>query len=172
MYARPPKASHLETIQYEIDMLDFCYQRLQEQQSRWLNEGDFYVYLECFLLHFRNLIEFFGNETDLKVSEYDVWAGGKTLSQEEIASITNRKLCKKYRGPISQYLQHCTKGRADKDRGWDVRGMYKQISRTIKNFWKLFSDHPHVRRVGASRSTSLDDSHTASVQRYGETEKT
>jgi hypothetical protein len=118
------------------------------------------------------LVEFFGNDGDLRVSEWKIWAGGRKLSETQITSITNRKLWKKYHGPISQYLQHCTKRRAQEDRGWDVQEMYKEISRTIKNFWKLFADHPHVRRVVASQSTSLDDSHTASVQRYGETEKT
>lgn len=48
---RPNKGSHLETIYYEIEMLRFSFQRLIENQNRWPDIKDSYIYLECFLLH-------------------------------------------------------------------------------------------------------------------------
>jgi hypothetical protein len=55
--ARPDKLSHLETILYEIDMLRYAAFRLRSAKG-W----DEWVFLESFLLHFRNLIEFFGSD--------------------------------------------------------------------------------------------------------------
>jgi len=50
-------------------MLHFAVQRLSEQK---LTERDAWVYLEAFLLHYRNLIEFLGKQnpsaTDLHVT--------------------------------------------------------------------------------------------------------
>ncbi len=68
-YRRPDKLDHADTVLYEIDMLHFAVQRLSEQK---LTERDAWVYLEAFLLHYRNLIEFLGKQnpsaTDLHVT--------------------------------------------------------------------------------------------------------
>src|SRR5580704_4695026 len=55
-YSRPEKIDHAQTVLYEIDLLRFARTRLEEAST----EGDEWVYLEDFLLHYRNLIEFFG----------------------------------------------------------------------------------------------------------------
>ncbi len=78
-------------------MLDFCYQNLILNLGKWRNIRMAWVCLEAFLLHYRNLIEFFGDEGDLKASKPEVWASRK-LTSEETACISDRKLCKKYRG--------------------------------------------------------------------------
>ncbi|HEX6502419.1 MAG TPA: hypothetical protein VF011_04175 [Terriglobales bacterium] len=93
--------------------------------------------LEAFLLHYRNLIEFFGSKGDLKVSEPDVWSP-RALKGDELKTISDRALCKKYRGPISAYLQHCTKKRAQLDRSWNVVEMYREISQLIAKFRAIF----------------------------------
>jgi|SRR5690348_6016431 len=56
-FFRPEKLSHAQTVLYEIDMLRFARERLLRCAGR---SGDEWVFLEDFLLHFRNLIEFFG----------------------------------------------------------------------------------------------------------------
>src|ERR1700680_1311205 len=62
MYERTSKNTHLDTIWYEMDMLEFSYQDFMkktppQQSPRWN------LLIEGFLLHYRNLIQFFsGNE--------------------------------------------------------------------------------------------------------------
>lgn len=72
VFSRPKKLDHVDTVRYEIDMLRFAAQRLAEKT---LTERDAWVYLEAFLLHYGNLIDFLGSEnprsTDLHVT--NVW---------------------------------------------------------------------------------------------------
>jgi hypothetical protein len=156
MFSRPQKLSHLDTIQYEIDMLNYCYRKLLKE--KWENTPDNYISLECFLLHYRNLIEFFGDSEDLKVSEWKEWAP-RELSAEELASIRNKKPFDNHRGLISQYLQHCTKGRT-KDRAWDVKEMYEELRQVLENFWHLFPIRSVVQRTA---SLSTNDFSTATM---------
>ena len=137
-YSRPEKGDHLATIRYEIDMLELCYKNLVDNLGQWGDARMSWICLESFLLHYRNLIEFFGSEGDLKASEPDIWANRK-LSAEEVALISDRTLCNKYRGPISAYLQHCTKIRATRDRSWNVMEMYNEIKALIGKFQTLFA---------------------------------
>jgi len=154
MFSRPTKLSHLDTIQYEIDMLNYCYENLLKE--KWQNMPDNYISLECFLLHYRNLIEFFGNAEDLKASEWKEWSP-RQLSAEEVASISDRKPFDNHRGQISQYLQHCTKSRT-RDRDWDVKGMYEELKPVLENFRRLFP----VRPVQANHGT-LEGYSTATI---------
>lgn len=95
-FSRPEQLSDAETILYEIDMFRFAAKELVDGElepgkSEW-------VRLECFLLHFRNLIEFLGKKeqkvqaTDLHVSNLwqrlgvsappqlaKIWADSETL---------------------------------------------------------------------------------------------
>jgi hypothetical protein len=137
IYSRREKENHLATIQYEIEMLEFCYRSLISNVGKWGDIRNAWVYLEAFLLHYRNLVEFFGNEGDLKSSEPKVWAP-RALTKEEVESISSRQLCKKYRGLISSYLQHCTKRRAQLDRSWNVWRMREEIKPLTENFQQLF----------------------------------
>jgi hypothetical protein len=155
MLSRPPKLSHLDTVQYEIGMLNYCYKTLQETPWKW--EPANFVYLECFLLHYRNLIEFFGDSKDLKVSEWKAWSPRK-LSPQELASISDKKPLQKHRGLISQYLQHCTKSRT-RDRSWDEKEMYEELRRVLENFRRLFPVRPTAKPTAI---LSADSKSTAS----------
>jgi hypothetical protein len=55
--SRPDKLEHPDTVLYEIYMLRFAAEQLDGGRIG----KDAWVYLETFLLHFRNLIEFIGN---------------------------------------------------------------------------------------------------------------
>ena len=59
IYSRPEKLNDAQTVLYEIDMLRYAYDRLASPQPTW-TQADEWVYLEDFLLHYRNLIQFFG----------------------------------------------------------------------------------------------------------------
>lgn len=137
--SRPKKFTHLDTIQYEIDMLNYCYDQLR--RSVWPGRESYYLTIEGFLLHYRNLCEFFSNRKELKASEPKEWAG-RSLTVGELASIQDERLDKKYTGQISQYLSHCTKIRADRDRDWDILEMYEDIKPCLENFRGLFPTQP------------------------------
>jgi hypothetical protein len=134
IFARPNKLDHAATVRYEIQMLRFTYQRLAEQA---LVERDAWVYLESFLLHYRNLIDFLGSDRlrpgDLHVT--NIWARmnlTEPLNLDEIYA-NGKKLRAKHEpldsqggGRISQYLQHCTEKRID-FKNWEVSTMYNEI---------------------------------------------
>src|SRR5580693_7945426 len=121
MYARRPKESHRDTVSYEIDMLAFCAERLKRAGS----EGDKALYLEGFLLHYRNLVRFFSARNsradDLSMADPIVWAN-REPSSRVVSAITEpaARLDNAYFDPISKYLQHCTRLRHEQDRFWDV----------------------------------------------------
>jgi hypothetical protein len=156
MFSRPQKLSHLDTIQYEIDMLNYCHEKLLKE--KWQDTPDNYISLECFLLHYRNLVEFFGDAEDLKVSEWKDWSP-RDLSAEELASISNKEPFKIHRGQISQYLQHCTKSRT-RDRGWNVEEMYGQLKGVLDSFRRLFPVKPIGKRISV---LSTNDYSTATM---------
>ena len=158
--SRPTKLGHLNTVVYEIDMLNFCYGRLR--RAKWEDAQDYYVCIEGFLLHYRNLIQFFGNWHDLKAGIPEVWSP-RSLTKTELSSIQDSKPFKQYNGPISQYLSHCTKRRAERDRCWKYIEMYKEIESLLEAFTRLF---PSKRRHSNEALRSTDAASTATVSYY------
>jgi hypothetical protein len=79
MYSRRPKESHRDTITYEIEMLSVCAQAITRREHPAAQ--DLYVYLEAFLLHYRNLIRFLSGEHhregkgDLSTANATAWSG-------------------------------------------------------------------------------------------------
>jgi hypothetical protein len=130
--SRPKKLEHLDTIRYEIHMLDYCHHQLQ--RGEWPDRESYYLSIEGFLLHYRNLIEFFSSTGDLKANEPVVWAPDRKLTDTQLASIQDKRLHEKHHGQISQYLSHCTKGRATRDRDWNILEMYEEIVPCLENF--------------------------------------
>src|SRR5204863_7667702 len=110
--------THAQTHLYENDSFRFAAGRLTEENT-WRNWLD----LECFLLHFRNLIEFFGNPNprgdNLTILDPEsLWPDSANKPTKEILERLYREdLWKKYEvrlpgevnDKISRYLQHCTK---------------------------------------------------------------
>jgi hypothetical protein len=142
MYSRPPKSSHLDTIAYEIDMLRFCLGRLRQPPANW-EPGDRNLFIEAFLLHFRNLVRFFSGQNhrnaDLSTAVPMPWAG-RELSNDELARLQEpaRKLDDEYFSVVSKYLQHCTEVRYSEGREWDVDGMYSELSPLVAYFEQHF----------------------------------
>jgi hypothetical protein len=69
IYSRPEKGNHLNTILYEIEILEYCYESLVTSLGKWGDMRKAFICLEAFLLHYRNLVEFFGGEAGLNTSE-------------------------------------------------------------------------------------------------------
>jgi hypothetical protein len=134
VFSRPKKLDHVDTLRYEIEMLRFTVGKLSEQK---LTGRDAWVYLESFLLHYRNLVEFLGNDnprqTDLHVTNIWQLAGlSAPVNLNEIHAKA-RALWERYEpsdkkggGRISQYLQHCTMKRVDA-KDWRVSAMFNEI---------------------------------------------
>ena len=142
MYTRSRKESHLQTVQYEIDMLLFCFERLPKRITECQRQQ--YLVLEGFLLHYRNLVEFFSgshhrHENDLSMRKPSVWAAHVTITMNQMKAITQsaKHLDKKYFVPISRYLQHCTEDRHLRDLTWDCQQMHDEILPIISMFHAL-----------------------------------
>jgi hypothetical protein len=142
MYSRRAKESHRDTVSYEIDMLRFSADRLERGQGGG-EDPDTALALEVFLLHYRNLVRFFSGKhhrhDDISMSNCEAWAGRQPLPDENAAirdAAATLDDC--YYGTISQYLQHCTSLRYERDRSWDVRTMLAQLTPIIDRFERAF----------------------------------
>lgn len=173
-FSRPDKGNDAETILYEIDLLQFS--RAQLLAAHALTELETFVYLEDFLLHYRNLIEFFGNPnprpTDLTIKHpKDCWPS-KQPDAETLASMTKLDLWRKYDSSknadaISKYLHHCTKRRTVKKK-WNVNEMYEELRPAIEQFQSLLPQYK-ASAVGLSqtRGVSMFDASTVSTRILG-----
>ena len=143
---RPGKLTHAQTILYEIDMLRLAADDLT-QESEWNSWRN----LECFLLHFRNLIEFFGkpisrDSDTLSIRRPEkIWEQPETQpSNEQLSRLRCEDLWNKYEerrkgeinDKISRYLKHCTEQRVV-DKRWNVGEMFEEIRSVIAEFEKL-----------------------------------
>jgi hypothetical protein len=149
--SRPSKYTNAQTILYEIDMLRFTAGRFEKSDNEWGEWSN----LECFLLHFRNLIEFFGNQPrgdDLNIQRPErIWIDPRTMpSPAELAPLRREDLWKKYevRDPsdqtqandkVSRYLQHCTEQRVD-GKEWKVGEMFAELEPLMSTFENLLPD--------------------------------
>jgi hypothetical protein len=144
-------------------MLRFSYQRLAEQN---LVERDAWVYLESFLLHYRNLIDFLGNDRlrpgDLHIM--NIWTLANLTAPANLNDLyeKGKKLRAEYEptdaqggGRISQYLQHCTEKRIEfKD--WPVSTMYEQIEPLLSDVEKhLGSDIRMLKTILAIKTSDM-----------------
>jgi hypothetical protein len=145
--SRALKLSHTQTILYEIDMLRYTAAELDKgnrtvEKAKW-------ICLEGFLVHFRNLIEFFGKPaprpTDLHITKPgDFWRDAATQpSQSELAKLQRADLWDKYEDDqddrISRFLHHCTQHRVD-PKEWEVGIMYNELKPTLDAFEQLVPD--------------------------------
>lgn len=150
--SRPSKYTNAQTILYEIDMLRFTAGRFEKFENEWGEWSN----LECFLLHFRNLIEFFGNPQprgdDLNIQTPEkIWLDPATMpSPARLAPLHREDLWTKYevRDPrdqaqvndkISRYLQHCTEQRVD-GKEWKVGEMFAELEPLMSTFESLLPD--------------------------------
>ena len=172
--SRPKKLNHSDTVRYEIDMLRFAIGRLAEQK---LAERDAWIYLEAFLLHYRNLIEFLGKEprsqNDLHVTT--IWNLAGLPEPETLNGIHEggKLLWARYEpkddqggGRISQYLQHCTSKRIDA-KGWEVTTMMNDIEPLLAELEKhlgqtteIFPPVPRARNLTMFSASTTEGTFT------------
>ncbi len=167
-FSRPDKLTDAETMLYEINMVRFAASRLL--RGAWESDKDRWAFLECFLLHYRNLIEFLGKEqhlvqdTDLHVS--NIWQRLGVSEPAPLPKIREQgdKLWAKYervRDKISRYLQHCTTLRTEL-KSWEVGTMNEELETVLADVEKVLRggyqswapERPVILLGAASNSTT------------------
>src|SRR5271154_1317342 len=132
------KLSHSDTVLYEIYMFRFTCDRLIE--SDWKSERDAWVYLESFLVHYRNLVEFLskprsqvrqqGGVQDIHIT--NIWGLAGQAVPSWVAEVHAKAgpLWAKYGEAsverISRFLQHCTTQRIQM-KEWRIDEMVNEI---------------------------------------------
>jgi len=172
-YSRPGKEDDAQTVLYEIDLLRFAKSRLETAST----QGDEWVYLEDFLLHYRNLIEFFGKPLpkkengDLSILLPDrIWPR-RIPDQAVLDSMTRPELWEKYdtwNNPesISKYLHHCTQQRTTPRQPWQVNTMYEELRPVIEKFESLLPEYkPATGLLVRPRAVSLLDGNATTSTR-------
>jgi hypothetical protein len=159
LHQRSEKNRHLDTILYEIDMLRHCEGAVRQKavgvRAPDAQRADYYLALEGFLLHLRNLFAFLGSykskDTDIVLGEPKTWAGRHIEPREYSGLIKGcRELDRKYgartdsgnrpcRDEISKYLQHCTTFRYERAKHWPVEEIYADINSLLQEFETCFA---------------------------------
>jgi hypothetical protein len=133
--SRPVKLTHGQTILYEIDMFRFSAGRLFRDKLR---EEDRWVFLEDFLLHYRNLVDFLGDpkprNDELHISKPEFLNG--QAGDPAVAGALGIAGTRLWKDPdtgsgiISQYLHHSTVQRIV-DRDWPVGTMNDGLEKLL-----------------------------------------
>jgi hypothetical protein len=169
IFSRPNKESHISTIKYEIRMLRFSLDWLTKNGVGHQPEEELCALLECFLLHYRNLVNFLsgkgGSSGDLSMASPNRWAD-KNYDKARIEEI--RKLAghvyADHSTDISTYLAHCTRQRYEQSKKWQPGSMYDELLPAIKKFEESFCGETQAVR-GMSLLGDADYS-TASVIKH------
>jgi hypothetical protein len=172
MHERSPKNKPIDTILYEIDMLRHCAKTLGSKKFRWEKTGsesdkaEYYLCIEGFLLHLRNLFAFFtnvGNEpNDLIINRSDQWAGRKIDPREYSHLIKRAREINKSHGvgestcydQISKFLQHCTTYRHERAKDWDIEKVFAELDPVLSEFEQRFAAKPHTQMLYARRASN------------------
>ena len=176
MHERSPKNSAIDTLLYESDMLRHCASTIDSRRARYQQEmsesarAEYYLCIEGFLLHFRNLLGFFINKghqkTDLIISRPERWAIGiYTDADEDLCVKLTRRAEEVNRRhglnqsncyqKISWFLQHCTTHRHQMPRSWDIDAMHRDLQPILDQFFSTFA-HAERRAVPESLSGEAD----------------
>jgi hypothetical protein len=177
--SRIDKAEQYQTVLYEIDMLRYSYSNILQPPAA-ARDADVWAYLESFLVHYRNLLDFFGKpnpwDTDLTIEHPEmIWSAKAVLDrrmppQQDLQKMrtVGRRLWEKYDDKtnrddtISRYLQHCTTYRIS-PKPWFPVEMMQEISEVtavfeghLPKFWPATESRPVSREHflgGGSLST-------------------
>ncbi len=150
-------------------MLAYCFEGLMTNPPK-TTDPKWNLLIEGFLLHYRNLIQFFGGNSerhrrhgnDLSTFAPSVWVG-RSVGEEEITSLRDAKLDSEFSDRISVCLQHCTVERAEQLMDWDIKNMHQRLTPLIESFKKAFPRQPGVVRVASSSLEATTSSHPVTV---------
>jgi hypothetical protein len=154
-HERSPKNGPIDTVLYEIDMLRHCAAILPcRHEARNNSEQamkDYYVYIETFLLHLRNILAFLTNQNsepaDLRISQVGAWLDRAIDPREYSDLIAKAKDVNRRFGTdkstcydqISKFLQHCTTHRHERGRSWEIEKIFSEVNPILCDFEKRFT---------------------------------
>ena len=181
MHQRLPKKTPLQTIAYEVDMFRHCARTLDKKKTRlmkaWAGEdaSEYYLGLEGFLLHLRNLLAFLTSRqsepTDLGINNPEGWAE-RPVEKREYSDLMKsaREFDRKHGAgstcsdQISKFLQHCTTYRHEVDRDWDVEHIFADLDPVLHEFEKRFMPKAPEGATGAVTILRTANNSTASMR--------
>jgi hypothetical protein len=171
--AKAEKLNHADTVLYEISMLRFASERLKREQ--WEHPRDAWVYLESFLLHYRNLIEFLGKEDTKKkkgkradtLSVMTIWRLLNVSPPNDVDKIhaEGAKLLAEYEeveDRISRYVSHCTTKRTEA-KGWPIPVMIEKIEPLLAQIEPVLESQSANRLLSPVRPVFFLGPHDAST---------
>lgn len=169
--SRPPKLNDADTVLYEIYMLRFAAKRLVRE--RWEEPQDAWVYLEDFLVHYRNLIEFVGKQNNIRDTDLHVttiWAKLGVAPPADLAKIhaDGAKLWEEYEEVeerISRYLQHCTTKRTEA-KNWLIDVMSEKIELLLTKIVPVLQSQSHNVELPRIEVVEFLGPHAASTAVY------
>jgi hypothetical protein len=155
MHERSPKNKPIDVVLYEIEMFRHCALSLSNKYSSMWNSqvdrAEYYLGLEGFLLHLRNLLAFFMNHctepTDLGINRTQQWARDRAVKPQDYSDLMKaaRDINEKFQTDngslyvqISRFLQHCTTFRYTSARSWDVEGIFAEFDPVLTDFVERF----------------------------------
>jgi len=137
-----------KSIFYEIGMFRFAAGRLISGELKQGNAHD--AFLEVFLLHFRNLYEFFYEEDkpdDLQLKDFSLTFDelDEATSKIEIDSLKPKEFGN-IKQAINRSLSHITKTRLKYKPLWQISKMFCCMDKTIEAFEKSQGKYPNNNR--------------------------
>ena len=130
-FERPTKNSAKDVIDYEIEMFEHCAERLRDIPGRSLTK-DQLAMLEAFLLHFRILLEFFGEPNDrfhgnLYFQRPGTYDRDPSAAALKTAADLATALDATWGRRLDKFLAHPTSRRYTEGRTWHVRQMRSEM---------------------------------------------
>lgn len=165
LHYRSPKETGMDVIVYERDLLRHCANTVDAKHAKSQasssdeSKAEYFLGIEGFLLHFRNLLGFFMNkehkskkykDSDLIIARSEQWSNGQTVVDKHFCErLTQRamQVNKKFGfsadvdcyQKISWFLQHCTDHRYLEHRNWDLAAMFTEFGPIVDDFITEFA---------------------------------
>lgn len=163
-------------------MFRHCAESLEEKKERVektatdKERAEYYLGLEGFLLHLRNLLAFLMSRqdepTDLGINNPSQWSQGpvdrrdysdlmKAAREINDRHGAGRSTCY---DQISKFLQHCTTYRHEQDRDWDVKQIFAEFDPILQKFERRFA--PTEQTVSATTVVRTINNSTATMRTF------
>ena len=152
-FERSPKSTAKDVVDYEIGMLEHCAMRLLAFEDEVLTKDEL-AFLEAFLLHFRILLEFFGEPREsypdnLHFELLESYDHGRSPSATALAKAREgaARLTAEWNGKLNKFLAHPTDKRYQTPRSWPVEKMREEMRRLVA-LWRDTWGEPREWEIG------------------------
>lgn len=125
-----------DNVKYEFDMLEWTYLRLSNDRASSKEEMN--AYIECFLIHARNLTDFFAPR---RSTQNDDVLANHFFDNSEVWKSHESNLCqyiKSQRSDINKTLAHLTYHRV-KPKQWEGARIYDELRKAKDLFLELLT---------------------------------